>query len=259
MFGSLLIRDFGELDAVLNDLYSFYRLSKDPLIYTRFSIITGSWVQTPYFPSSPNIAGELGFSVALRYVDLFWEVFKGSDGFSKVAGFIRGLNDLFKDIESMFGLKYYGIDLSLSPWMSESVAKMIEAASKVRFPSPGSGFGIDRLNRLIRIIADRSGARTIGFNEVMIPVEEDDLLKERAYSGDLRFRDLIHLSAYCIVGVDMAIVNANDLDIGRVLSDLLVISRIKGRPVGIRVIPVDTPPGSRVNLGRFGVGSVMRY
>ncbi len=259
MFGSLLIRDHSDLDAVSGKIYRFYKASGDPMVYTRFSTLIGSWVHTPYFPSSPNIGGEVGFSVALRYVDLFRKILDGSSSISEVAGFLRGLDGLLREVEDLYGFRYYGIDLSLSPWMSESVGELIEMASGVRFPFPGSGSGIDRLNRLIRVLANTSRVRTVGFNEVMIPVEEDDLLRSRVAEGVLSFRDLIHFAAYCIVGVDMAIVGRSDLDIVKVLSDLIVISRIKGRPLGIRVIPVDSSPGSMVDLGRFGVGRVMRY
>ncbi len=259
MFGSLLIRDHSELDAVSSKIYRFYKASEDPLAYTRFSTLIDSWVHTPYFPSSPNIGGEIGFSVALRYVDLFRKILNDSASISEVAKFLRALDELLREVEDLYGLRYYGIDLSLSPWMSESVGELIEMASGVKFPFPGSGSGIDKLNRLIRVLANASRVRTVGFNEVMIPVEEDNLLRSRVAEGVLGFRDLIHFTAYCIVGVDMAIVNRGDLDIAKVLSDLMVISRVKGRPLGIRVIPVDLSPGSTIDLGRFGVGKVMKY
>lgn len=223
--------------------------------FTRIGISIPDYVETPYFPLATAYSD--GFTIALRYVDLFKEYLNGRK--EKLIGFIGHVCSSVKLLSEKIGLKFLGIDYSLSPWESESVVELVEVLSNVRFAYPGSGWAVKELNRLINVISAEVGINTVGFNEVMLPVAEDDLLKERVAENYVTLRDLTYLSSYCLVGVDMVAVKEDLNIIKGVIKDVFTSSLIKGRTVGVRLIPVGLPERSYVNLKRFGKVPIINY
>jgi len=96
--------------------------------------------------------------------------------------------------------------------------------------------------------------KAVGFNEVMLPLAEDNCLKKRAKEGKLRLYDLISYIPICAVGLDMVPIPADisDEELLRILKDVEVMSSIKGRTVGVRVILASSKPGDEIELRRFG-------
>ncbi|MEM1680700.1 MAG: DUF711 family protein [Sulfolobales archaeon] len=223
--------------------------------FTRVGISIPDYVETPYFPLATAYSD--GFTIALRYVDLFKDYLNGRrDG---LMSFIGHVCSSAKLLSEKIGLKFLGIDYSLSPWESESVVELVEILSNVRFAYPGSGWAVKELNRLLSTISTEVGVGAVGFNEVMLPVAEDNLLKERVAENYVTLRDLTYLSSYCLVGVDMVVVK-DDLNIIKgVIKDVFAASLIKGRTIGVRLIPVGLPEGSYVSLKRFGKVPVISY
>lgn len=223
--------------------------------FTRIGISIPDYVETPYFPLATAYSD--GFTIALRYVDLFKEYLNGRE--DRLVGFIDRVCSSAKLLSERISLKFLGIDYSLSPWESESVVELVEVLSNVRFAYPGSGWAVKELNRLISVISTRVGINTVGFNEVMLPVAEDDLLKERVAENYVTLRDLTYLSSYCLVGVDMVAVKEDLNIIKGVIRDVFAASLIKGRAIGVRLIPVGLPEGSYVSFKRFGKVPVINY
>ncbi len=237
------------------ELYS--RLIKSITLddFTRIGISIPDYVETPYFPLST--AYEDGLSVALRYVDLIKDYLSGRK--DRLVDFVSSVGRSARILAEKAGLKFLGIDYSISPWESESAVNLVEELGDVRFAYPGSGWAVKELNNLISVIAAEVGIKAVGFNEVMLPVAEDDLLKERVADNSVTLRDLTYLSSYCLVGVDMVVIK-EDLDIIKgVVKDVFTASLIKGRTVGIRLIPSGSSEGSYVTLKRFGRVPVINY
>ncbi|MEM4970122.1 MAG: DUF711 family protein [Sulfolobales archaeon] len=257
-FSSMLVKGEDDLEEGFRKLLDFYRSSEIDL-HTRFATIYGSWILTPYFPASASIASETVFTVALRYARDFRDSL--SRGSLELLG--EAIENLDRDLEEVsgdVGVGYKGIDLSLSPWMEESVGAVIEDLSGAEIPMPGTIAAIRRINRIIsRDLARR--ARSTGFGEVMLPVEEDNTLKERARLGRISLKDLIGYAAFCVAGVDMAVIPRSKVLSGRmiynIMEDLLQIYQYKQRPIGMRIIIADGSPGMAINLGRFGVASII--
>ena len=246
-YASLKYVPYTDSSAVSKLVLSLWRsLGEDAL--TRVAVSFGGFIETPYFPLAT--ARRLGFATALRYVDLL----RGADVSrwrGLLATYLSRVNEELELVGEESGIDYLGIDASLSPWMDESVAELIELLSGDRFPSVGSAWAIRSVNDLIRSAIGEAGVRGLGFNEVMLPVGEDNVLKERVREGRLRLRDLTYLAAYCVAGVDMVAVRANEGLISRVVMDLEAAYRVKGGVVGLRLIPVGG--GVReVRLGVFG-------
>jgi len=257
-FSSMLVRDEGDLEEGYRKLSEFYR-SSEPELHTRVAVIYGSWILTPYFPASASIAREDTFTVALRYAGEFREALAKSS-FEELSETVGKLNRDLEEVSSESGLGYGGIDLSLSPWMEESVGAIVEDLSGVEIPMPGTIASIRKINRIISRDLTRR-VRATGFGEVMLPVEEDAVLKERARLGRISLRDLIAYAPFCVAGVDMAVIPRSRGLAGRalynILEDLLHIYQLKQRPLGMRVIMADGLPGAQLSLGRFGLATII--
>lgn len=222
---------------------------------SRLGLSIGGPVQTPYFPvTKPE---ERGYSISLLYPKFLMNLL--DRGYS-----LDTALELIAEHALRFGeglkknLPFLGVDYSLSPWMDDSVVRLIEKINEAEFGAPGTVSAIVSINEIIQRIANRYCG--IGFNEVMLSYAEDNRLKELARKGLLTLKDLINYTVYCVAGLDMAIipiklgVEYTDL----IVSDLVKIQAIKRRCVGFRLVLVDSPPSSEVDLGEFGVTPVLR-
>lgn len=167
----------------------------------------------------------------------------------------RTAEDVGKEIAGELGVDYLGIDVSLSPWGEESVVNAIERIYRIRFGGPGTLSAIYRLNKAIWEVS--SQFRVTGFNEVMLPLAEDEQLKARAREGLITFSKLVKYTMACVAGVDMVPIPSNQLSlINGLINDLHAIASIKRRSIGLRLIPY--PGGeTEVDLGDFGKTPVL--
>ncbi len=201
---------------------------------TRLAFSIGAPIETPYYPLSVPLRS--GVTVALRYADLL-----ASSPMSKwvdvVAEFLRKVEGAVRNAAKKHGVSYLGIDASLSPWMEESVVPVIERVLKLPFPSAGSAWAIQHINEMIAATVKKAGVRSVGFNELMLPVGEDRKLLELAEKGRIRLRDLTYLAAYCVAGIDMVAIPDDPTLLASVMLDALAAHKVKGRVVGVRVLP----------------------
>jgi len=222
---------------------AMYRVSSgNPEDATRMAVSAGGGlVHTPYFPASSARPGEKILAASILYPsDVDPSDFRGS------------IARAFRYVER--AMPWAAIDYSMSPWMDESVAGLLERISGSALVGPGSMHAISEVNRAIR---ESAGPTAIGFNEIMLPVEEDSRMKEMARDGSIRVADLLRLSSVCVAGVDMAVVSAGLEVLRRLLLDARSVALSARKPLGVRLIPVDEPPGTQVQLGRFGRATVI--
>ncbi|MEM4461773.1 MAG: DUF711 family protein [Candidatus Bathyarchaeia archaeon] len=237
---------------------------RDPILLTKIAILFGGDdLLTPYFPLSMNVKRGEGVALALLYARDLIEAYRGG-GVNSMSEAVRRIlsetESIGKRIASRIGVDYYGLDYSLSPWMDDSVALLVEELSGVALPSPGSMHTISKINHFIRRIASECSISSTGFCEIMLPVAEDNILKERVCEGMLRLRDLVALSCFCVAGVDMVVIpiDISEKVLEGVMLDLYEVSRLKGRPIGLRVILYPgVEQGDRVDLGVFGITPVI--
>lgn len=233
-----------DLDIV-NIVDAIYLQDLDPNLYTRISITHFKMLQTPYFPSTSNLKNTYGFAFALRYIDIFEKFLEGDE--SDLTDFIK---ELYLNLDDEMRKMFFGIDYSLSPWMDESVAYLLERKYGVTLGEPGSYNAVYNLNQKIRELMNMNIVKSIGFNEVMLPVGEDDILKKRVEEGVLRLGLLEGLSSVCVAGLDMIAVRKDENLMRMILYDMDKISRIKKKPIGTRMIP--TYDEEKVKLKKFG-------
>lgn len=236
-------------DENLNYILRVFLSDLDPNIYTRISVTYNELIKTPYFPCASNVDNSFGFSIALRYVDLWKEFLSGCD-----APLIEYLLTLKNSVERCSSY-FLGLDYSISPWMDESIAEVIEARFNVKLGLPGSYNAVYKLNEAIGSLIKKSILRSIGFNEVMLPVGEDNVLKERVLDGTLRLSTLEGLASTCVAGLDMVAIKRNEGLIRSVILDMSSIAKAKRKTIGLRMVPID---GERVHLRRFGEVPVIK-
>ena len=225
-----------------------------PEACTRFAIAYGGPPETPYFPASISL--RRGISACLRYAgSLHDEILSFSSNersldeillsiFYPIAQDVR-----FASLDQ--GFEFIGIDASLSPWMEESAARIIELLSKAPFGEPGTLNAIHKLNVSISNLSKHFN--TTGFNEVMLPLAEDNRLKELGGSGLISAMDLVSMISVSVAGLDMVILpsSVNDEELAELFRDAMVLAFRKRKPIGIRVILANASPYEWVNLGRF--------
>ncbi|MEZ0345132.1 MAG: DUF711 family protein [Infirmifilum sp.] len=212
-----------------------------PLQATKFAVSFGPQPQTPYFPVTQSV--KEGVTLSLLYTQMFENY--TSQQIHKTIGEIQG-------VASLSWSNFLGIDFSLSPWMDNSVARIIEKRSGVMLTLPGTVAAIRELNREIEELA--KVFKSTGFNEVMLPIAEDNRLKELVKNGTLKLSHLINYSTYCVAGLDMAVIpdTTEDNILAGILNDLWHIYLLKRKTIGMRLILAPEEEGGEIDLGIFG-------
>ncbi|MEM4035576.1 MAG: DUF711 family protein [Fervidicoccaceae archaeon] len=230
--------DLGRLAELLIDWSA-----EEPENLTRFALdFHGGEFVSPYFPisRSPPAALEAPMlTVALLYVE-------DAEGALRRGG-LAALEEMLIDFsERIRGAlsevddgraRLRGIDFSLSPWMESSVAKVIEAYGRCRLEGGRCIPVVRDLNRALN--SERLRPLSTGFNELMLPVAEDEALKLKAKTGSMRVADLLLYVPVCLAGLDMVAFRAGRRDLLTVLDSLYCYSEVKRRPLGFRGIPVE--------------------
>lgn len=251
LYASINMRSVDRIKSIENVLRK--ACEKNPSNGSRICVNIGGNMVTPYFPSACNLHGEEGLAISLLYPSLLRH--KRLNQFQDILAEVYASTEkVGLKLSERLGVNYYGIDVSLSPWMEESVAEIVEFASGVKIPLPGTFSTIREINSLIGNAVKTAGIKATGYNEVMLPVAEDNVLKERVAAGDVKLRDLVHLASACVSGVDMAVVSDNvpSRVIEGVLKDLFEVGMLKGRATGLRTIFAPAEPGETVKLNFFG-------
>ncbi|NPA98098.1 MAG: DUF711 family protein [Crenarchaeota archaeon] len=228
--------------------------SRDPVLATRVGVaIHNEPIRTPYFPDSTSYAMGWSFGLGYLYNDLMEKHIRKELRFED---FVDMLERPLSLVRSM-GYTVFA-DLSLSPWMNDSTAKLIMSISKTGLFEPGFLSAIRFVNKIISELAAHI-AWVTGFNEVMLPYAEDKVLIDAGCQGRIRAQDFLLGSTVCMAGPDMLVVPADRDQLANFILDTYTVWLTKKRPMGIRVIPVNGSPGSKVRLGKFGSPCIIPY
>lgn len=228
----------------------------DPINATKIALsLTGTPLETPYYPLSTSLYGE-GIGIALLYPNLLEQVFvkRGLKGIKKC------LISIEKDLLSIFSEfnNRYFVDYSISPWMENSVVELIESITGYSPDRPGFLHGIYLLNNILKEFMSISKLMQ-GYNEVMLPYAEDKLLIHYGMEGKISAKDFLRFSSICVSGPDMIVIPNNRSKLIGYIRDSLALGRSKGKPMGLRIIPVDNKVGDKIVLGKFSEVYVIDY
>lgn len=215
--------------------------SLEPEEATRFALLfNNDFLVTPYFPTSTANTVYDSFGLSLLYVNEFKN--------EKIDVVLSKADAIGKQLERKLGIKFLGIDASLSPWMNESVGELIENKSGKIFNISNLWY-IAEINRNIFESIWKNRINPIGFSEVMLPVAEDNTLRERAKEGSLTLKDLLLMSYVCVAGLDMVGIYSDLTLYENILKSIYYIQYTKRKPYGVRIIPTN---GEAVLTKKFG-------
>jgi hypothetical protein len=223
---------------------------------TRFAISFGGQPETAYFPDTAS--RREGFSISLRYVNDLLNELKSEKEISKIVeSIVKPIQNEAFQVQSYTNARFLGIDLALSPWMKESVMKLIEEVEGISKATPGFYTSIWKLNEAI---IKAKGIKKIGFNEVMLPVAEDSVLKKYFTSEKMKISELIGAISVCVAGLDMIAISTElkDKVIEKIILDSITISKARKKKIGIRIILTNSKAGKEIKLGRFGKVPVVK-
>lgn len=231
-----------------------HRLSvEDPVYPTRLAVAIGGDVpEAPYFPLTRS-SGEAGIGISFLYpeiIDYYME-----HGLRKTMKLLR---ETTRRIRSLLYDKRLIIDYTISPWMDNTVAGRLEKLCNCRLDENGFLHAIRVATSIIRHAAAAS-RWSGGFNEVMLPLAEDNRLKEAALEGRLRARDFLLYSTVCVAGPDMLAVPRGVRALASYIRDAAAIASALKKPLGLRVVAADADPGEEIELGRFGKTPIIPY
>ncbi|RLE78188.1 MAG: hypothetical protein DRJ44_00185 [Thermoprotei archaeon] len=232
------------------------------LAAARFAYSIGPQPLTPYFPvtSSP----QTGYTISLLYVNYLLEgkSLNSENYLQKLKKKIIDVYDKIKSkassLSSMVDLAFLGVDLSISPWLEESVVPLIEKIKDgATIGTPGTLQALYEINSILKKIS--KDKRVIGFNEIMLPLAEDDGLKKRVRERDLELKDLVMYCLACVAGLDMVPIPewTEDKVLMLLFKDLSTISIVGKKTLGVRLLPVGVEAGEEVDLGEFGKTPVL--
>ena len=230
--------------------------SHDPINATRIALsLTGTPLESPYYPLSTSLYGE-GIGIALLYPKYLEQIFikRGLRGIKKA---LISIEKDFLAIFDGFNTRYF-VDYSISPWMEDSVAELIESITGYSPDKPGFLHGIYLLNNILKEFMSMSKLMQ-GYNEVMLPYAEDKLLLKYGLEGKISAKDFLRFSSVCVSGPDMIVVPNDRSKLIGYIRDSLALGRSKGRYMGLRIIPVDNKVGEKIVLGKFGEVYVIDY
>ena len=259
LFAHIIVRERGRIGDIAKMLQRWS--SRIPESMTKLGVeFSKREVLTPYFPLSrtPPEYTRNTITMAFLYVnDVKKELAtKGIHGLEHyLQNLAKRLGSIAREClengasRAVFG----GFDFSLSPWMEESVARLLEEHGDCVLEGGGCiSIAYEINSSLAR--AGMNGYAT-GFNEIMLPVGEDNLLKEKARSGKLRVRDLLLYVPVCLAGIDMVVFRASEKQLKSLLESLWSYAMVKKRAVGFRGVVLE-PDETASELETKSFGSI---
>jgi len=184
----------------------------------------------------------------------------------KVVFKITRVGELFgRKISEILGVPFGIIDLSLAPTPEpgDSVGAILEEIGLEKVGAPGSTAALAFLTDAVKKAGLMASSHIGGLSGAFIPVSEDDIMIQRAHSGDISLEKLEAMTSVCSVGLDMVAVPGDTpvTTLAAIIADECAIGMMNNKTTGVRIIPV---PGKTVGeeavfgglLGRAPVMSV---
>ena len=219
---------------------------------TRVALSLRRFLLTPYFPAATALDGEIGVAGALLYVsDLIREENLKENIGIHIFNVYNNAIALQNELAKALMIRNYGLDLSFSSWMEESMTTLLEYISGAPIGDVGTLDAINFLNKSLQKAIDDYKLNITGYNEVMLPYGEDSGLMSLGKQELLDLYDFISFASVCVAGVDMIALPKTD-KLGTILRDIYAVLDAKKRPSGIRIILTDANPLEIIDLEKFG-------
>lgn len=219
----------------------------------RFCVSANVKPNGAFFPYSWH-RGEDGFSLGLETIDIILKnvnrknLKESRKGITKILSReFKTIDKIARKVESETGFRYYGLDLSLAPYPtdSQSIGHAIQRLGVDRFGANGTLFLTAYLTNLLKNLGKSLSIRTVGFTGVMYPVLEDRFLAESNDKGLLSMESLLLYSSVCGCGPDMIPLpgDVSEREIASVILDMSSLALMLDKPLISRLVPIPKKKG----------------
>ena len=206
----------------------------------------------PFLPAAYKASAEKGlsFALAMESADLAVEAFACSKTLDealdryrhRIEESAKTLEKIFVQIGHRHGLKFLGFDFTPAPFIIN------ESSAGFAFENIiGCGFGeISSVSAaaLVMSALDNANFKRSGFNGLMLPVLEDNILAIRVAEGKLSLKDLLLFSTVCGTGLDTIPLpgDISEEQLQAILLDVASLSVRLNKPLTARLMPI---PGKK--------------
>ncbi len=118
--------------------------TRDPIYATRVAVsLKGEPLMTPYYPLSTSLSDKLLVGIALLYPNFIIQHM--DEGRYDLKSILEDVHARITGLLEEYGINGF-IDHSISPWMDDSVARLLEILSGEKFWRPGIVEGVVKTN-----------------------------------------------------------------------------------------------------------------
>lgn len=236
--------------GVAREIVKASLLSADGFANLRLTALANVGPGVPFFPAAYHNSATPAFGLAIEAADLAIQAFDGAnsltEGKEKLTVLVNEATDQLTQVANrlkyQFGIKFGGIDMSLSPFPDDAVS-LAGAFEKVGIPAVGD-HGSVYFASILTDALDRAEFQRAGFNGLMFPVLEDSRLARAANEDRLTVKDLLLYSTVCGTGLDTVPLpgDVTEEQLAALLMDVSALSLRLNKPLTARLLPI---PGKK--------------
>jgi len=246
------------------------RLEPNGFANLRFAALANVKPCTPFFPAAYGKPGKPAFAFAMECADSAQQVFSQSDdiqhGCRRLTELFEGqaqsIEKIIQETTTPMDLSFEGFDFSLAPY-PETWCSFGGALESMGVPAIGSAGSLAAATILASTLDSGSWKKT-GFNGLMMPVLEDNILAQRSAEGILSIYDVLQYSSVCGTGLD-TVPLPGDIAVEKLealLLDVAALALRLDKPLTARLMPI---PGKQAgdtvefDFSYFAKGKVLDY
>lgn len=212
----------------------------------RFAIGANVPPNSPFFPTAYHDGGTTAFSIALEAADVAVGAFGGTTDIDIACSNLvfaleercRPLEEACLGLESRYGVRYIGIDLSPAPFPSPeaSIVAACEYLGGGPFGSTGTLSAVRAVARALKAVK----VRKCGFCGVMLPVLEDSVLATRVSEERVTLDRLLLYSSVCGTGLDTVPLpgKVSEEQLAAIMLDVCSLSSALNKPLTARLMQI---------------------
>ncbi len=236
----------------------------------RFAALANVKPCAPFFPAAYGRAGKPAFAFAMECADTVQEVFdQSSDIKSGCQRLIEifetqalSVEKIIQKTNSADDFSFEGFDFSLAPF-PETWCSFGRALESMGIPAIGSA-GSLAAAAILASTLDSGNWKKTGFNGLMMPILEDNILAKRSAEGILSIYDVLHYSSVCGTGLD-TVPLPGDIAVEKIealLMDVAALALRLDKPLTARLMPIPGKQAGDVvefDFSFFAKGKVLDY
>jgi uncharacterized protein len=260
LFASVQVADRGEggvnLDAVRASAGIIRALAEgteDGFGNLRFAAAANCPPHVPFYPASYYVADEVNegapeFGVALEAADLAVQAFSVAHTHEEARSNLLALlvdkgqrvAQVCAGASAEHGYRFRGLDISMAPYPEpdRSIGRALEMLNGAPLGSPGTLAAATFFTAALK--QARLNLPTAGYSGLMLPVQEDQTLADRAAEGLVTIDTLLLMSAVCGLGLDTVPLpgDVSVRQLSKIILDTAALAVRLDKPLTARLLPV---------------------